>query len=399
MSLIDSNTYIEPTAGTSLNGARAQINNTIRSVLTNFKSKAAPTTVNLTASGSLIGEQDGMLYRSATTNALYISDTVHVKSSPVGGNFTRIGIGNRVENGIVALAANAASYEIGELVATVSATPGLSGNARLYLNIANSTTIADFIDVGIPPTNGSVVNTMIAIGGVTGDRVNYTFYSTNGTSGANAHLKVSTSLGRSTAIALGTSNIDSNISLVKFDGNAGQNVYSGLNIMDRTGVAYAPLAANILLQSTIQGVNNIVAPLIPAGSIIGWAGTVVPAGWLKCESDAVSRTNYAALFAAIGTSYGIGDGATTFNLPNFYGKTMVGATDAFPIGTSSSTTIDATGSITSGSTLQTVFTGTTFVAGTGKDTGSIVALNAINLPAHTHAVAIPSTAATYIIKT
>lgn len=153
MALTTSNTYIEPTAGTSLNGARAQQNSNFRSLLTNFKSPAPPVSVNLTASGAAIGEQDGMLYRSATTNALYISDSVHVKSSPVGGNFTRVGIGNRVENGIVALAANATSYEIGELVATVSENGTLAANARLYLCVSNSTvagSAAGFLDVGSP---------------------------------------------------------------------------------------------------------------------------------------------------------------------------------------------------------------------------------------------------------
>jgi hypothetical protein len=153
MSLTNSNTYIEPTAGTSLNTARLQQNDTFRSLLTNFKSPVRPTSVNITAAGSPIGEQDGMLYRSATTNALYISDTIHKKSTRVGGNFTRIGIGNRVENGIVALGANAASYEIGELVATVSENGTLAANSRLYLCISNAVTAgstAGFLDVGSP---------------------------------------------------------------------------------------------------------------------------------------------------------------------------------------------------------------------------------------------------------
>ena len=163
MATVDSNTYVEPTAGTSLNNSRTNFNTSLRSLLTNFKSTAIPSGQNITLSGVATGEQDGMLFRSETTNALYISDSVHVKSSPVGGNFTRVGIGNRVENGIVALTGNVASYEIGELVATVSASGALSGNARLYLNVANNGTMADFIDVGIPPTNGSVTNTMLAL--------------------------------------------------------------------------------------------------------------------------------------------------------------------------------------------------------------------------------------------
>lgn len=52
--------------------------------------------------------------------------------------------------------------------------------------------------------------------------------------------------------------------------------------------------------------------------IIPWAGrsTGVPTSWLLCGGEAVSRTTYAALFAAIGTTYGAGDGSTTFNVPN-----------------------------------------------------------------------------------
>jgi hypothetical protein len=153
MPLTNSNTYIEPTAGTSLNAARLQQNDTFRSLLTNFKSAAPPVAVNLTAAGNPLGEQDGMLFRSEVTNALYISDSVHKKTSPVGGNFTRVGIGNRVENGIVALGANATSYEIGELVATVSSDGGLSANARLYLCVSNSLSggsTVGFLDVGAP---------------------------------------------------------------------------------------------------------------------------------------------------------------------------------------------------------------------------------------------------------
>lgn len=54
------------------------------------------------------------------------------------------------------------------------------------------------------------------------------------------------------------------------------------------------------------------------------AGTVPSNGWLLCNGSAISRTTYANLFAAIGTSYGAGDGTTTFNLPNLQGKIPVG---------------------------------------------------------------------------
>lgn len=54
----------------------------------------------------------------------------------------------------------------------------------------------------------------------------------------------------------------------------------------------------------------------PIGSYIPFGGTAIPTGWLLCNGQAVSRTDYADLFAVIGTAYGSGDGSTTFNIPD-----------------------------------------------------------------------------------
>ena len=61
-----------------------------------------------------------------------------------------------------------------------------------------------------------------------------------------------------------------------------------------------------------------------AGLMAFFAADAAPAGWLECNGSAVSRTTYAALFAAIGTEYGVGDGTTTFNLPDLRGEFMRG---------------------------------------------------------------------------
>lgn len=63
---------------------------------------------------------------------------------------------------------------------------------------------------------------------------------------------------------------------------------------------------------------------IPAGSIMPYAGSTVPADWLPCDGSAVSRADYAELFTAIGTTYGAGDGSTTFNLPDLRGEFLRG---------------------------------------------------------------------------
>lgn len=56
---------------------------------------------------------------------------------------------------------------------------------------------------------------------------------------------------------------------------------------------------------------------VPTGTLTPFAGNTAPDGWLKCDGSAISRTTYAALFAVIGTTYGAGDGSTTFNIPNY----------------------------------------------------------------------------------
>lgn len=68
--------------------------------------------------------------------------------------------------------------------------------------------------------------------------------------------------------------------------------------------------------------------ILPAGIVQAFAGTTIPNGWLLCDGSAVSRTTYANLFAVIGTTYGAGDGSTTFNLPNLVDKFIEGSSTA-----------------------------------------------------------------------
>lgn len=66
------------------------------------------------------------------------------------------------------------------------------------------------------------------------------------------------------------------------------------------------------------------ALLVPPGSVTAFAGISVPGGWLYCDGSAIDRTIYADLFASIGTTYGNGDGETTFNIPNLRGRNVIG---------------------------------------------------------------------------
>lgn len=78
------------------------------------------------------------------------------------------------------------------------------------------------------------------------------------------------------------------------------------------------------------GVFNIPNYSAPSGTIVFFAGTSAPTGYLLCDGSAVSRTTYGALFAVIDSTYGSGDGSTTFNLPDLRQR--------FPLGKSASGT-------------------------------------------------------------
>ena len=65
----------------------------------------------------------------------------------------------------------------------------------------------------------------------------------------------------------------------------------------------------------------------PVGFIGHYAANSIPSGFFKCNGAAVSRTTYAALFAVIGTTYGTGDGSTTFNVPDLRGEFVRGLDD------------------------------------------------------------------------
>ena len=83
--------------------------------------------------------------------------------------------------------------------------------------------------------------------------------------------------------------------------------------------------------ATAAEINAAVLPAaagIPSGAVAHFAMNTAPTGWLKANGGAVSRTTYADLFAAIGTTFGVGDGSTTFNLPDLRGEFLRGWDDS-----------------------------------------------------------------------
>jgi phage-related tail fiber protein len=100
---------------------------------------------------------------------------------------------------------------------------------------------------------------------------------------------------------------------------------------DFTGTPTAPTPAtgtNNTQLATTAFVKNEADLRAPAGTVLYVARTTAPSGYLKANGAAVSRATYAALFASIGTAFGIGDGSSTFNLPDLRGEFLRGWDDS-----------------------------------------------------------------------
>jgi microcystin-dependent protein len=114
-----------------------------------------------------------------------------------------------------------------------------------------------------------------------------------------------------------------------------------------TGTPIAPTAAAGTNTTQIATTAFVLSNGVPTGAINMWGTGTAPTGWLLCAGAAVNRTTYAALFAVIGTTFGVGDGSTTFNLPNYTNRMPYGTTVAATGGSADAVVVSHTHTATS----------------------------------------------------
>jgi len=100
----------------------------------------------------------------------------------------------------------------------------------------------------------------------------------------------------------------------------------GTSTTPTTGDNTTKIATTAFVNSSITA-----NPSVLTGSIQMWPTASAPTGYLLCAGAAVSRATYAALFAVIGTTFGVGDGSTTFNLPDYTGRSPLGANGSYAL--------------------------------------------------------------------
>lgn len=137
-----------------------------------------------------------------------------------------------------------------------------------------------------------------------------------------------------------------------------------------------------LFEPDIRSIPNEVGQpgTVVVGAVIDFCGSTIPAGYLTCDGAAVSRTTYTALFTAIGTTWGVGDGSTTFNLPDFQTRPTIGDVTATP-------TLGSVDGVAVGS--RSLTHSHSFSATTGAPSANIAAtalLGSAASPTHTHSV-------------
>jgi microcystin-dependent protein len=131
-----------------------------------------------------------------------------------------------------------------------------------------------------------------------------------------------------------------------------------------------PNTSGIITASYID--TSTLPPGAAVGTIVPFGGSTTPTDWLLCFGQAVSRTTYATLFGILGSTHGVGDGSTTFNLPDLRGR-VVGGTDN--MGGTAASRLTTAGSGVNGLTLGAV-------GGAQTHTMSIA-----EMPAHGHSLA------------
>jgi microcystin-dependent protein len=101
--------------------------------------------------------------------------------------------------------------------------------------------------------------------------------------------------------------------------------------VDSVGLTVAPSTAGNVLTSNGTIWTSAAPATVPTGSMLMWSTATAPTGYLICAGAAVSRVTYATLYAVIGTTYGVGDGSTTFNLPDLRGRSPFGVSGSYAL--------------------------------------------------------------------
>lgn len=318
---------------------------------------------NLTPGAYLTGNVwNGLTNTTFSVNASTANSINNIVARNAFGDFAANTIYARLVGNVEGLATNVtsvvtpshggtgqATYDLGDILVG-NQTGGLERGRLVGSNYINIQTGTDGRTITFTYTGGAGNGTVTSVGIVNGEGI--------GVSGSPV-----TGAGNITVTNTGVTRLNAGpgLSVDRVNGNVTVTNTGVTQLNAGSGISLSGTAGNITITSTatpgVTGVTKIIpgqnvtispgsgtgevtinatggggggggATVSYAGEIMMWAGSVVPAGWANCDGAAVSRTTYSTLFSRIGTTYGAGDGSTTFNLPDMRGKLGIGASSS-----------------------------------------------------------------------
>jgi microcystin-dependent protein len=273
-----------------------------------------------------------------------VEKTYSIKNTTTGGNAVQIigssGTGVIIPNGVTAavycdgtnfLSLNtgtAGNFSVsGNLSVTGNET--LTGNMSVVGSLQTTAGLGSYIASSF---TGAISSTTLTVSAVASGQlfVGQTISGTGVTSGTTI-----------TAFGTGTGGVGTyTVSVVPTTNPTGSITITGA----AATTSLTPTSTdNTVKVATTAFVQTALSSALTTGVIQMWPTNTAPTGFLICNGTAVSRTTYAALFAVIGSTFGSGDGSTTFNLPDYVNR--------MPFGANAPTTASVTGTINNGSTL------------------------------------------------
>jgi microcystin-dependent protein len=159
-----------------------------------------------------------------------------------------------------------------------------------------------------------------------------------------------------------------------------------------TGIPSGPTAAAGTNTTQLATTAFVTQNAVLTGALLMWPTASAPTGYLSCDGTAVSRTTYAALYAIVGTTFGVGNGSTTFNVPNYTNRTPYGTTVGATGGTADAVIVSHThtATVTDPGHLHTGTVG----AGASSTPGGVAAtvpFNAVSMGTATTGITVANT--------
>lgn len=245
-------------------------------------------------------------------------------------------VGNVTAANIATNKANVSIVYLNTDILPVANTTSNLGSSGMYFNTLHASTLSISTNAIVGGSANVGINLGV-IGNVTTNGFSVILgnssVSGNSTVGANLSVTGNTSITSSrpsTSVSTGALVVTGGVGITgNLNVNGLTNFNNNVTVTGNLVTSTMPIGtSNTHVATTAFVINNAV----PTGSLLMWSTTAAPTGYVFCDGSAVSRTTYAALFAVIGTTFGSGNGSTTFNLPNYNNRTPVGAGGLYALG-------------------------------------------------------------------